>query len=222
MTYIWGTVGIILICKYLPRWWGVDAKAAAKQYESEHGVANVDDAGAHRLPPAACAPTGSRTPPGAGKTIARSPAGVSRSTGSSTWCAATTALGADLATAAAAGRRRRARRPARGPDREPGPDRPRSRRPRALEHPARPGRDPGHQQGARRASRSRTSRTEDFAGQIQVSRHRARRRADPARHRHQAAALRRAVRRRPEGRGRRGRRAPFGQDRAPEHRRPTC
>ncbi|WP_245288495.1 MULTISPECIES: hypothetical protein [unclassified Bradyrhizobium] len=29
ITYIWGTVGIILICKYLPRWWGVDAKAAA-------------------------------------------------------------------------------------------------------------------------------------------------------------------------------------------------
>src|SRR5687768_2565591 len=45
VTYIWGTVGIILICKYLPRWWGIDAKAAAKQYEIEHGVKNVDDAG---------------------------------------------------------------------------------------------------------------------------------------------------------------------------------
>src|SRR5213080_4042029 len=45
ITYIWGTVGIILICKYLPRWWGVDAKAAAKKYEEENGVANVDDAG---------------------------------------------------------------------------------------------------------------------------------------------------------------------------------
>src|SRR5438270_980187 len=45
ITYIWGTVGIILICKYLPRWWGVDAKAAAKKYEDEFGVANVDDAG---------------------------------------------------------------------------------------------------------------------------------------------------------------------------------
>src|SRR3954471_1244411 len=45
LTYIWGTVGIILICKYLPRWWGVDAKAAAKKYEEENGVANVDDAG---------------------------------------------------------------------------------------------------------------------------------------------------------------------------------
>ncbi|HEV7476420.1 MAG TPA: transporter [Burkholderiales bacterium] len=45
LTYIWGTVGIILICKYLPRWWGVDAKAAAKKYEQESGVPNVDDAG---------------------------------------------------------------------------------------------------------------------------------------------------------------------------------
>ena len=33
ITYIWGTVGIILITKYLPRWWGVDASAAARQYE---------------------------------------------------------------------------------------------------------------------------------------------------------------------------------------------
>jgi putative transport protein len=45
LTYIWGTVGIILICKYLPRWWGIDAKAAAKEYEDENGVKNVDDAG---------------------------------------------------------------------------------------------------------------------------------------------------------------------------------
>ena len=30
VTYIWGTVGIILICKYLPRWWGVDARKAAQ------------------------------------------------------------------------------------------------------------------------------------------------------------------------------------------------
>jgi putative transport protein len=45
LTYIWGTVGIILICKYLPRWWGIDARAAAKKYEEESGVPNVDDAG---------------------------------------------------------------------------------------------------------------------------------------------------------------------------------
>lgn len=42
ITYIWGTVGIILITKYLPAWWGVDAKAAARQYELEHGVASGD------------------------------------------------------------------------------------------------------------------------------------------------------------------------------------
>ena len=45
ITYIWGTVGIILICKYLPRWWGVDAKKAAKAYEEEFGVSNVEGAG---------------------------------------------------------------------------------------------------------------------------------------------------------------------------------
>jgi len=42
ITYIWGTVGIILICKYLPRWWGVDAKAAAKKYEEEFGVKDLE------------------------------------------------------------------------------------------------------------------------------------------------------------------------------------
>jgi putative transport protein len=45
VTYIWGTVGIILICKYLPKIWGIDARAAAKKYEEEFGVKNVDDAG---------------------------------------------------------------------------------------------------------------------------------------------------------------------------------
>jgi putative transport protein len=42
ITYIWGTVGIILITKYLPKWWGIDAKAAARQYEEEHGVNSGD------------------------------------------------------------------------------------------------------------------------------------------------------------------------------------
>ncbi len=45
VTYIWGTVGIILVCKDLPRWWGVDARKAAKEYEAAHGVKNVDDSG---------------------------------------------------------------------------------------------------------------------------------------------------------------------------------
>ncbi len=42
ITYIWGTVGIILITKYLPRWWGVDAAAAAKEYETKFGVTSGD------------------------------------------------------------------------------------------------------------------------------------------------------------------------------------
>jgi putative transport protein len=45
ITYIWGTVGIILICKYLPRWWGVDARKAADDYEKEFGVVAVEGGG---------------------------------------------------------------------------------------------------------------------------------------------------------------------------------
>src|ERR1044072_8304399 len=42
ITYIWGTVRIILICKYLPRWWGGGANAAAKKYEEEFGVKDLE------------------------------------------------------------------------------------------------------------------------------------------------------------------------------------
>jgi putative transport protein len=42
ITYIWGTVGIILITKYLPAIWGIDARAAARDYELKHGVASGD------------------------------------------------------------------------------------------------------------------------------------------------------------------------------------
>ena len=42
ITYIWGTVGIILITKYLPKWWGIDAAQAAKEYETKNGVASGD------------------------------------------------------------------------------------------------------------------------------------------------------------------------------------
>src|SRR4029078_8465578 len=45
ITSIWGTVGIILICKYLPRWWGVDARAAAKKSEEEFGVKDLEGGG---------------------------------------------------------------------------------------------------------------------------------------------------------------------------------
>ena len=45
ISYIWGTVGIILICKYLPKWWGINAKKAAKEYEEKFRVPNLDDVG---------------------------------------------------------------------------------------------------------------------------------------------------------------------------------
>ena len=45
LTYLWGTVGIVLVCRYLPRWWGVDPRAEARKYEEVNGVPNVDDAG---------------------------------------------------------------------------------------------------------------------------------------------------------------------------------
>ena len=70
ITYIWGTVGIILVCKYLPRWWGVDARTAARQYESDHGVPNVDDAGITGYRPAGLRAYRLENPQSAGKTIA--------------------------------------------------------------------------------------------------------------------------------------------------------
>jgi putative transport protein len=70
ITYIWGTVGIILICKYLPRWWGVDARQAAKQYEAEHGVPNLDDSGFTGYRPAGLRAYRLENPQSAGKTIA--------------------------------------------------------------------------------------------------------------------------------------------------------
>jgi putative transport protein len=45
ITYIWGTIGIVLMCKYMPRWWGVDAKAAARRYEEQHGIHDVEGDG---------------------------------------------------------------------------------------------------------------------------------------------------------------------------------
>ena len=45
LTCIWGTLGIVVVCKNLPRWWGVDAGAEAKRYEEQLGVPNVDEAG---------------------------------------------------------------------------------------------------------------------------------------------------------------------------------
>lgn len=71
VTYIWGTVGIILICKYLPRWWGVDAVTAAKEYEKAHGVANVDDSGLTGYRPAGLRAYRLENQSTAGQTIAQ-------------------------------------------------------------------------------------------------------------------------------------------------------
>src|SRR5512136_3258694 len=71
ITYIWGTVGIILICKYLPRWWGVDARKAAKEYEDANGVANVDDTGLNGYRPAGLRAYRLENKTTAGKTIAQ-------------------------------------------------------------------------------------------------------------------------------------------------------
>jgi len=71
VTYIWGTVGIILICKYLPRWWGLDAKKAAKEYEAANGVANVDDSGLTGYRPAGLRAYKLENKSTAGQTIAQ-------------------------------------------------------------------------------------------------------------------------------------------------------
>jgi putative transport protein len=71
ISYIWGTVGIILICKYLPKWWGVDARKAAKEYEEQYGVPNLDDAGVTGYRPAGLRAYRLENKQTAGKTIAQ-------------------------------------------------------------------------------------------------------------------------------------------------------
>jgi putative transport protein len=44
-TCLWGAVGIVLTCKYLPAWWGIDARGEAKKHEEALGVPHIDDAG---------------------------------------------------------------------------------------------------------------------------------------------------------------------------------
>jgi putative transport protein len=69
ITYIWGTVGIILICKYLPRWWGLDARRAAQDYERQFGVPNVDDTGLTGYRPFGIRAYQVASPAAVGKTI---------------------------------------------------------------------------------------------------------------------------------------------------------
>jgi putative transport protein len=71
VTYIWGTVGIILICKYLPKWWGVDARAAAKRYEEQYGVKNMDESGLTGYRPGGVRAYRVTNPETAGKTVAQ-------------------------------------------------------------------------------------------------------------------------------------------------------
>jgi putative transport protein len=70
ITYIWGTVGIILICKYLPRWWGVDARAAAKKYEQEFGVKDLEGGGLTGYRPFGLRAYRLENPAQAGKSVA--------------------------------------------------------------------------------------------------------------------------------------------------------
>jgi len=71
ISYIWGTVGIILICKYLPKWWGVDARKSAKEYEEKFGVPNLDDVGLSGYRPAGLRAYRVENPQTANQTIAR-------------------------------------------------------------------------------------------------------------------------------------------------------
>jgi uncharacterized transporter YbjL len=122
LTYIWGTVGIILICKYLPRWWGIDARAEAKKYEDQFGVRTSTTLASLAIAAgAAClqADQQSRHRHDGGPV----PAEVSAVQGDQ--CGARRrALRGHRQPGTHRGRRHRARRPARRDDREHGPDRP--------------------------------------------------------------------------------------------------
>ena len=193
LTYIWGTVGIILICKYLPRWWGVDAKAAAKKYEEEKGVPNVDDAGLTGYRPLALRAYRLTNAAVVGKTVRQflqkypqyKVVNVGRG---DERLGAADDLVFQKGDVIALGGRLEAMTENMGLI---GPEVPDSK---VLNIPARPGRDPGHQQGDGRQGAPGIShrgvRRADRAAP-----HRARRRDDPDRPQHQARAFRRAVRR---------------------------
>ena len=168
ITYIWGTVGIILISKYLPSWWGVDAKAAAKKYEEEFGVRDIEGGGLTGYRPFGLRAYRLENAAQVGKTIARAFARHIPNIASSTSCAAASSWAPSRDLVAAKGRRHRAGRRDRSTDRQDGPDRPgglrsprrstfRSIRPKSS--------SPTRSMSARTLE---SFRGEAFAGQLQV------------------------------------------------------
>ncbi|KDB97965.1 putative permease membrane region [Bordetella bronchiseptica D993] len=204
ITYIWGTVGIILLCKYLPRIWGVDAKAAALEFEKAHGVPNVDDAGLTAFHPFDLRAYRVENPESIGKTVqqfrTRFPqyqvVNVERGDQLLGPSAETVLQQGDVV--ALGGRLEEM-------TRQHGGARPRgARRPRA-EHTAGPGRDPGDQQGGDRPAAEDLPRFGAGRADPAAAR-RAQRRAAAHRPGNHAAKARRAVRDRPAAGRQQGRR----------------
>ena len=45
ITCIFGSFGMAILCRHLPRWWGIDVAAAARKHEERLGVSSVDESG---------------------------------------------------------------------------------------------------------------------------------------------------------------------------------
>ena len=45
LTCICGTFGMAILCRHLPRWWGIDVAAEARKHEDRLGVSSVDESG---------------------------------------------------------------------------------------------------------------------------------------------------------------------------------
>ena len=221
VTYIWGTVGIILICKYLPRWWGIDAKAAAEEVRSRARRQERRRRRPHRLSRRRPARLPARERDDRRQEHRAASARHIRSTGSSTSCAATRTLGAaddivlQQGDVIALGGRLEELTSNLGLI---GPEVPDAK---VLNIPLDQAEILVTNKEADGKELKELRATKTSPDSIADHQHRARRRADPARPRNRAQALRRAVRRRPQGRDRQGRRE-ARQDRAGRAPRPTC
>jgi putative transport protein len=71
VTYIYGTAGILLLGKYLPKWWGVDVGVAARAVEDHLGVRHLDEAGLSGYRPGGIRAYRVTNPETAGTTIAQ-------------------------------------------------------------------------------------------------------------------------------------------------------